>query len=132
MSNVCACEVRDAKIRSSKVIKRILFKYNQGCFLSHRMLKRPWGVDCPLLLLILCDDFMDRFSRRNHGKERVSFGNLGILSLLFANNMVLFVSLGNGFFKSEVIVFNHKKVDDTFWKGPVFASSVRFSRCFHT
>ncbi len=41
----------------------------------------------------VCDFFVDRISRLSCGGECVQFGNLRIVSLLFADNVVLLASL---------------------------------------
>jgi len=47
-----------------------------------------WSQDCPVspVLFVI---FMDRISRPSLGLEQVSFGGLGIASLLFADDVVL-------------------------------------------
>uniref|UniRef100_A0A8C2ZPF1 Reverse transcriptase domain-containing protein n=1 Tax=Cyclopterus lumpus TaxID=8103 RepID=A0A8C2ZPF1_CYCLU len=76
---------------------RSLYACSRSCvrLLGSKSDTFPVGVGlrqgCPLSPVLFVT-FMDRISRRSQGAERIRFGSLGIASLLFADDVVLFAS----------------------------------------
>uniref|UniRef100_A0A8C2ZC47 Reverse transcriptase domain-containing protein n=1 Tax=Cyclopterus lumpus TaxID=8103 RepID=A0A8C2ZC47_CYCLU len=76
---------------------RSLYACSRSCvrLLGSKSDTFPVGVGlrqgCPLSPVLFVT-FTDRISRRSQGAERIRFGSLGIASLLFADDVVLFAS----------------------------------------